>query len=206
MVPLGHEREEWKSWLETQHWKKLRSWHHFIANRRGKVEAVADFTFSGSKIIVDGDCSHDIKRHLLHGRKAMTNLDSTWKTRDITANKGPYSQSYGFSRSHVWMWEVDYKEGWSPKNWCFWTVVLEKTLESPLDCKEIKPVILEENQPWIGRTDAEAKAPVLWPPDGKSQLIGKDPDAVKDWGQEEKGTSEDEMIGWHHWLNGHGFW
>ena len=103
------------------------------------------------------------------------------------------------------MWELDHKEGWVLKNGCFWTVVLEKTLESPLDCKEIKPVNPKGNQPWIfiGRTDAEAGAPIVWPPDAKSQLTRKDPDAGKDWRQEEKGTTEDEMVGWHHWLNGH---
>ena len=105
------------------------------------------------------------------------------------------------------MWELDCEESWESKHWCFWTVVLEKTLESPLDCKEIQPVHPEGDQSWvfIGRTDAEAEAPILWPPDVKNQLIGKDPDAGKDWGQEEKGTTEDEMVGWHHRLNGHGF-
>ena len=105
------------------------------------------------------------------------------------------------------MWELDHKEGWVLKNWCFWTVVLEKTLESPLDSKEIKPVNLKGNQPWIfiGRTDAEAEAPKLRPPDEKSQLTGKDLDAGKDWGQEEKGPTEDEMVGWHHWFTGHEF-
>ena len=123
------------------------------------------------------------------------------------ADKGPHSQSYGFSSSHVWMWELDYKESWTPKNWCFWTVVLEKTLESPLDSKKIKPVNFKGNQPLIlfGRADAEAETLILWPPDVKRQLIGKDPHAGKDWGQEEKGMTEDEMVGWHHWLNGHGF-
>ena len=112
------------------------------------------------------------------------------------ANKGPSSQSYDFSSSHVWMWELDYKESWMPKNWCFWTVVLEKTLESPLDCKEIQPVHPKGNQCWIfiGRTDAEAETPILWPPDVK-WLIWKYPDAGKDW-RWEKGTTEDEMIGW----------
>ena len=112
-----------------------------------------------------------------------------------------------FSSGHVWMWELDYKEGWVPKNWCFWTVVLEKTLESPLDCKEIQPIHPKGDQSWvfIGRTDAEAETPMLWPPDAKSWLIGKDPDAGRDWGQEEKGMTEDEMVGWHHWLDGHGF-
>ena len=104
------------------------------------------------------------------------------------------------------MWELDYKESWAP-NWCFWTVVLEKTLESPLDCKEIQPVHPKDDQSWvfIGRTDAEAETPILWPPDVKSWLTGKDPDPGKDWRQEEKGTTEDEMAGWHHWLDGHGF-
>ena len=112
-----------------------------------------------------------------------------------------------FFSSHVWMWELDYKEGWVPKNWCFWTVVLKKTLESPLDCKEITPVNPKWNQSWIfiGKTDAEAEAPILWLPDVKSQLTRKDPDAGKDWGQEEKGMTEDEIVGWHHPLNGHEF-
>ena len=107
------------------------------------------------------------------------------------------------SCGHVWMWELDCEEGWAPKNWCFWTVVLEKTLESPLDCKDIQPVH-SEDQPWdfFGRNDAKAATPVLWPPHVKSWLIGKDSDAGRDWGQEEKGTTEDEMAGWHHWLDG----
>ena len=102
------------------------------------------------------------------------------------------------------MWELDYKESWAPKNWCFWTAVLEKALESPLDCKVIQPVHPKWNQSWIfiGRTDAEAETPILWPPDVKNWLIWKDPDAGKDWGQEEKGTTEDEMVGWHHWCDG----
>ena len=116
-------------------------------------------------------------------------------------------QSCGFSSGHVWMWELDHKKGWELKNWCFWTVVLEKTLENPLDCKEIKPVNPKGNQSWtfIGRTDAEAEAPIVWPPDVTSWLIRKDANAEKDWGQEEKGTTEDEMVGWHHWLNVHEF-
>ena len=119
------------------------------------------------------------------------------RQRHYFANKGPSSHSYGFSSSHVWMWESDYKESWAPKNWCFWSVVLEKTLESPLDCK-IKTVNPKGNQSWIviGRTDSEAETPILWPPDTKSQFTGKDPDAGKDWRQE-KGTTEDEMVGWH---------
>ena len=146
------------------------------------MKTARDFIFWGSKITADGDCSHEIKRCLLLGRKAMTNLDSILKSRDTT-NKGPSSQSYGFSNSHVWLWELDYKESWVPKNWCFWTVVLEKTLESPLDCKEMQPVHPKGNQSWIfiGRTDAEAETPILWSPDVKSWLIRKDPDARKDW-------------------------
>ena len=129
------------------------------------------------------------------------------KQRHYLVNQGPSSKSYGFSRSHVQMWELDHKEGWALKNWCFWTVVLEKTLESPLDCKEINPVHRKGNQSWvfIGRTDAEAETPILWPPDAKNWVTGKDPNAGKDWRQEEKGMSEDEMVGRHHWLSGHEF-
>ena len=129
------------------------------------------------------------------------------KQRHYFANKGPSSQGYGFSRSHVWMWELDCEESWVPKNWCFWTVVLEKTLESPLSYKEIQLVHPKGNQFWIfiERTDAEAETLILWPPDAKNWLIWKDPDAGKDWRWEEKGTTEDEMVGWHHWLNGHEF-
>ena len=119
------------------------------------------------------------------------------KQRHYFANKALSSQSYGFSTSHVWMWELDYKESWALKNWWFWTVVLEKTLESPLDCKEVQLVHPKGNQSWIfiGRTDAEAETPILWPPDVKNWLIWKDPDAGKDWTQEEKGIAEDEMVG-----------
>ena len=122
------------------------------------------------------------------------------------ANKGPYSQNYGFSSSHVWMWELDHEEGWAPKNWCFW-IVLEKTLENPLDRKEIKSVNPKGNQPWIfiGKTDSKAEARILWLPDVNRQLIRKDPNAGKDCGWEEKGATEDEMVGWHHQLNGHEF-
>ena len=117
------------------------------------------------------------------------------------------SQSCGFSSSHVWMWELDRKESWAPKNWCFWTVVLKKTLESPSDFMEIQPVHPKGDQSWVffGRTDAKAETPVLWPPPAKSWLIGKDSDAGKDWVQEEKGMTEDEMAGWHHWLDGREF-
>ena len=139
------------------------------------------------KITADGDCSHEIKRCLLFGRKAI-------KQRHYFAKQSLSGQGYGFSSSHVWIWEMDYKESWAVKNSCFWSAVLEKTLESPLDSKEIQPVHPKENQSWIfiGRTDAEAETPILWPPDAKNWLIGKDPDAGKDWRQEEKGTTEDE--------------
>ena len=132
----------------------------------------------------------------------MANLDSTLKSRDHFSNKGPSSQSYGFSKSHIQMWELDHKEVQVPKNWCFWTEVV-KTLESPLD-SEIKPVNPKGNQPWIfiGRTNAKAETPILWLPDVKNWFIGKDPDAGKDWRQEEKGAAEDEMVGWHHRLSG----
>ena len=129
------------------------------------------------------------------------------KQRHYFINKGPRNQSYGFSSSHVWMWELDYKESWALKNWCFWTVVLEKSLESPLDCKEIQPVHPKGNQSWIfiGRTDADTEALILWPLDEKNWLTGKDPGAGKDWRWEEKGMTEDEMVGWYHRLNGHEF-
>ena len=170
------------------------------------VQTVADFTLGGSKITVDSDCSHEIKRHLLLGSKVMTNLDSILRSRDIVS-KSPSSQGYDFSSGHVWMWQLDCEESWEPKNWCFWTVVLEKTLESPLDWKETQSVHPKVDQSWvfIGGTDVEAEIPILWPPDSKSWLIGKDPDAGKNWGQEEKGRLEDEKVGWHHKLNGHGF-
>ena len=126
--------------------------------------------------------------------------------RHYFVNKHLSSQGYGFSSGHVWMWVLDCEESWVPKNWCFCIVVLEKTLESPLDCKEIQPVHPKGDQSWvfIRRTDAEAETWVLWPPEAQNWLIWKDPDARKDWGQEEKGTTEDEIVGWHHWLDGHG--
>jgi hypothetical protein len=172
------------------------------------METVTDFIFLGSKITADGDRSHEMKRHLLLGRKAMTNLNSILKSGDITlpTKVRLVKDRYGFSSSHVLMWELDHKESWGLKNWCFWTVVLEKTLESPLDCKEIQPVN-PKDQSWIfiGRTDAEAEAPILWSPNVKNWLTGKDPDAGKDWRWEEKGMTQDEMVGWHQWLGGHEF-
>ena len=147
------------------------------------MEKVTGFIFLGSKITADGDCSHEIKRSLLLGRKTMTNLNSNIiKQRHHLADKSWYSQSYGFSSSHVWMWELDHKESWAPKNWWFWTVVLENILESSLDSKEIQPVHPKGNESWIfiGRTDADADIPILWPPDGKKWLVGKDSNVGKD--------------------------
>ena len=146
------------------------------------MEIMTYIIFFGSKINADSDCSQEIKRRLLLGRKVMTNIANIWKSWDCFANKGPSSQSYGFSSSHVWMWELDYKESWAQKNWCFWTVVLEKTLESPLEYKEIQPVHPIGNQSWvfIGRTDVEAETPIFWPPDAKTWHVWKDPDVWAD--------------------------
>ena len=144
----------------------------------GKQWKQCHFILGGSKTTADGDCSHEIKRRLPLGKKVMTNLDSILKMRNITlpTKAHSFSQSYGFSSRHVWMWELNYKESWALKNWCFWTVVLEKALESPLDCKEIQPVHPKGNQSWIfiGRTDAKAETSILWPPDVKNWLLGKD--------------------------------
>ena len=162
------------------------------------------YFFEGSKITADSDCIHEIRRLLL-GRKVMTSLDSILKSRDITLpTKVCLVKAMVFP---VVMWELDCEESGALKNWCFWTVVLEKTLESPLDFKEIQPIHPKGNQSWIfiGKTDVEAEALILWPHDVKSWLIRKDPHAGKDWGQEEKGTTEDEMVGWHHWFKGDEF-
>jgi len=212
---MKSERGEWKSWLKAQHSENkdhgVRS-HYLMANRWGNnrkqwrkllwrapkslqmvVTAAMKLkdTFSWKK-------SYDQPRQHIK------------KQRHYFADKGPSSQSYGFSSSHVRIWELDYKESWVLKNWCFWTVVLEKTLqslESPRDFKEIQPVHCKRNQSWIfiGRTDVEAETPILWPPDVKNWLIWKDPEAGKDWRQEKKGMTEDKMVGWHHQLNGHEF-
>ena len=172
------------------------------------MEIVIDFILGGSKITADGDCSHEIKRCLLLGRKAMSNLDSILKSRDITLPaKVHLVKAMVFPVIVYWMWELDYKEIWVPKNQSFWTVVLEKTLESPLDGKEIKPVNPKGNKSWtfIGRTEAEAETPILWLSDVKNWPLGKNPDAGKDWRQEEKGTTEDEMAEWHRQFNEHEF-
>ena len=159
------------------------------------VETVSDFILGGSKITADGDCSHEIKTLAAWKKSYDHPRQHIEKQRHSFANKGQSSQSYGFSTCHVWVWELAHKEGWEPENWCFWTVVLEKTLESLLDCKEIQPVHPKGNQSrlFIGRTDAEV--PIFWPPDAKNWLIRKDLDAGKDWRQKEKGTTEDEMVG-----------
>ena len=163
------------------------------------METVTVFIFLPSKITEDCDSSHEIKRCLLLGRKAMTNLDSILKGKDITLlTKGQYNERYYFPHSHVQMWELDHKEGWTLKNWCLQIVVLEKTLEHPLDHKGIKQVSPKGNQPWIfiGRTHAEVEAPIFWLPDAKSQLAGKYPDAGKHGRQKEKRVTEDKMVRW----------
>ena len=159
------------------------------------------------KITVDSDFSHEIKRYLLFWKKSYDQpRQHIKKQRHYFADKGPPGQSYVFSSSHVLMWKLDYTESWAMKNWCFWPVV-SKTLESPLDCKEIQPVHPKGNQSWIftRRIDAESETLIFWLPDAKNWLIWKDPDAGKDWRQEEKGMTEDEIVGWHHWLDGHEF-
>ena len=169
----------------------------------GTMETVTDFIFSGSKTNADGDCSHEIKRCLLLGREAMTNLDSILKSRDIAL-----PTKVRLVKAMVFPVAMYGCESWTIKKAeHYWTVVLEKTLENPLDCKEIKPINPKVNQSWIfiGRTDVEAETPILWQPDSKNWLIGKDPNAVKDWRQEEKGTREDEMVWWHHQLYGNEF-
>ena len=146
-----------------------------------------------------------MKRRLILRRKADPHRQHIKKQRHYFANKCPSTQSYCFCSSHVWIWELDYKESWALKNWCFWSLVFEKALESPLNSKEIQPVHPEGNQSqiFIGRTDAEAETPIVWPPDVKNPLIGKYLNAGKDWRWEEKGTTDDEMVGWHHWPDGH---
>ena len=163
------------------------------------METMTDFVFLGFKITADDDYSLEIKRHLLLGRKAMANLDSILKSRDVTLPTEVYLvRAMVFPSSHIWMWELDYKDSWAPKNWCFWTMVLEKTLESPLNCKEIKPVNPKGNQSWIftERTGADTEAPIFWPPDVKNWLIWKDPDAGKVEGRRRRGQQR------MRWLDG----
>ena len=165
------------------------------------VETVADFIFGG----LQNHCRWWLQPW---NWKTLTPWKKSYdqhikKQRHYFANKGPSGQGYGFSSSHVWMWELDCEESWAPKNWCFWTVVLQKTLESPFDCKEVQLVHPKGDQSWVftGRTDAKAETAILCPPHAKSWLIGKDSDAGRDWRQQ-KGMTEDEMVGWHHWLDG----
>ena len=164
----------------------------------------------GSKVNVDDDCSHKIKCCLLLGRKAMTNLDSVFKSRDTTLPTKVCrvkAMTFPVVIYNVQMWELDHKQGWMAKNWCLRTVRVEKIFERPLDSKEVKLVHPKGNQPWvfIGRAGAKAEAPILWPPDVNSWLTGKGPDAGTHWGHEEKGATEDDMVGWHHSLKEHEF-
>ena len=202
-------KEEWKCSIKTQHSKTEDHgiwFHHFMVNRWCESGHRVRFNFLGFQN------HHGWWLQLQNEKRLASWRKSYYKPRQCTkkqkyhfVNTGKQSQSYGFFSSHVWMWELDCKEGWAPKNWCFQTAVLEKTLETPLDSKEITPVNPKGNQLWIltGRPDSKAEVTVLWPPDAKNQLTGKDPDAEKDWGQEETGAAQDEMVGWHHWLNGH---
>jgi len=171
------------------------------------METMTDFIFLGSKITADGDWSHEIKRHSLIWWKVMTKVDNILKSRDNTLPTKVCLVKAMVFPVVMYECELDYKESWALNNWYFWTVVLEKTLESPLDCNKIQPVHPKGNQSWIfiGRSDSEAKTPIHWPPDAKSWLLGKDPDAGKNQGQEEKGTTDYEIFGWHHGLNGHEF-
>ena len=193
------DRGEWNSWVKINIQKMkivasspITSWQ--IDGET--METMTYFIFLGSKITADGDCNHEVKRHLLLGRKAMTNLDSALKSRDITL-----PTKFHIVKAMVFPVVMYRCRSWTiqnwPKNWCFWTGVLEKTLESPLDYKRIKSVNPKGNQPWTftGSTDAEAEAPILWPPDGKKRLIGRNPDAGKDWEQKEKGAT-----GWNVWM------
>ena len=179
-----------------------------MGNRWETVEMVADFIFGG----LQNHCRWWLqlwnKMTLASWKKGSEQpKQHIKKQRHYFANKSPSSQGYGFSNSHVWMWDLNYKESWMPKNWCFWNVVLEKTLESPLDCKESQPVHPKGDQSWvfIGRTDAEAETPILWPPGGKNWFIWKDLDSGNDWRWEDKGTIEDKMAGWHHRFSEHEF-
>ena len=167
------------------------------------METVTDFIFLGSKITADGDCSHEIKRCLLLGRKAMTNLSSILKSRHYVADNGPSSQSYGFSKSHVWMWFLNYKESWTPNNWCFELWCWRRLLRVPWTAKRSSQSILKEISPEYSLEGLMLKLKLqIWPPDRKNWLTGKDSDARRDWRREEKGMTEDEMVRWHHWLDG----
>ena len=179
-----------------------------MVNRWETMETVRDFIFLGSRITADGDCSHEIKRCLPLGRKGMTNLDSILKNRDITLPTKVHlvkAMVFPIVMYGCESWTIKKGEHWRTD--AFELVMLEKTFESSLDREEIQPVHPKGNWSWIfiGRTDAEAETPILWPPHAKNWLTGKGPDAGKDWRREEKGMTENEMVGWHHWLNGHEF-
>ena len=178
-----------------------------MANRWGNNGNHDKLYFLGLQTHCGWWCSLEIKTIATWKKTSMINLDSIKKHRPYFSENDPSSQSYGFSSRNVWMWELEHKESWMPKNWCFWTVVLEKILKNPLDCREIKPVHPKGIRSWIfiGRTDAEAEAPILWPPDMKNWLIGIDPDAGKDWRQEENRMTEDGIVEWHLRLDGHEF-
>ena len=200
------ERGEWKRCLKTQHSKtKTKNHgtpsHHFMTNIWGNSDRLY---FLVSQNHWGSDWSYEIKRHLLLERIAISNTDSILKSRHFTL-----LTKFCIIKTVIFLvvMELDHKEGWALKNWCFQTVMLEKIPESPLDSKENQPVNPKGNQSWIfiGRTDAEAETLILWPPDARNWLIGREPDAVKDWRQEEKGTTENEMVGCYHWLNGHKF-
>ena len=191
-----------KTWLNIQKPKIIASGPITSWQIDGKtMETLTGFIFLNFKITADGDCSHGIKRCLLLWGKAVIKLDSILKPETLLCQQRSIYSKLWFFQSHVWMWELDYKVSWVLKNWYFWTVVLEKILVNPLDCKEIQPVYPKGNQSWIltGRTDAEVETPIIWPPDTKNWLGGKD------WRQEEKGTAEDEMVGWHRQLSDHEF-
>ena len=172
------------------------------------VETVSDFIWGGApKSLQMVIAAMKLKDAYSLEEKLWPDLIAYSKAETLLCQQGPSSPGYGFSCGHISMWELDCAEGWELKNWCIWTVVLEKTLESPLDCKEIQPIHSKGDKPWdfFGRNDAKAETPVLWPTHVKSWLIGKDSDAGREWGQEEKGTTEDEMAGWHHWVDGREF-
>ena len=204
------ERGEWKSWLKAQHSENedhgIRS-HHFMGNRWETVETMSDLVFGGSKITADGDCSHEIKRRLLLGRKVLTNLDSIFKSRDITLPIKVHlvkTMVFPVVMYGCESWTVKKAERWridAFELWCW-----RRLLRVPWTARRSNQSILKEiSRIFIGRTDAEVETPILWPPDAKNWLLGKDPDAGKDWRQEEKGTTEDEMLGWHHRREGHEF-
>ena len=206
--PLNEsERGEWKSWLKIQKTKIMASSSITSWQIDGEtMETVSDFILGVPKSLQMVTAAMKLK-DLLLGRKVMPNLNSILKSRDITLPTKVHLVKAMVFPVVMFGGELDCEESWLQKNWCFWTVGLEKTLESPLDWKKIQPVPPKGNQSWIfiGRTDAEAETPIHWSPDAKNGLIWKDPDAGKDWGQEEKGTTEDEMVGWHHWRDGHEF-